>query len=70
MSVITLVVLQEARPVFIMSCENHGRLNGRKDVGGIAGQMEPSSQMQYEEDTMEKAVQGISEAARPCNEAR
>lgn len=39
---------------FIMSCENHGRLNGRKDVGGIAGQMEPSSQMQYEEDTMEK----------------
>lgn len=39
---------------FIMNCENHGRLNGRKDVGGIAGQMEPSSQMQYEEDTMEK----------------
>lgn len=39
---------------FIMSCENHGRLNGRKDVGGIAGQMEPSSRMEYEEDTMEK----------------
>lgn len=39
---------------FIMGCENHGRLNGRKDVGGIAGQMEPSSQMEYEEDTMEK----------------
>lgn len=39
---------------FIMGCENHGRLNGRKDVGGIAGQMEPSSQMQYEEDTLEK----------------
>ncbi len=39
---------------FIMSCENHGRLNGRKDVGGIAGQMEPSSRMEYEEDTLEK----------------
>lgn len=39
---------------FIMSCENHGRLNGRKDVGGIAGQMEPSSQLEYEEDTLEK----------------
>ena len=39
---------------FIMNCENHGQLNGRKDVGGIAGQMEPSSQMEYEEDMMEK----------------
>lgn len=26
---------------FISACENSGTLNGRKDVGGIAGQMEP-----------------------------
>ncbi len=39
---------------YIEGCANHGLLNGRKDVGGIAGQMEPSSQMEYLEDTMEK----------------
>lgn len=25
----------------IMNCSNYGQLNGRKDIGGIAGQMEP-----------------------------
>lgn len=25
----------------IMNCKNYGHLNGRKDIGGIAGQMEP-----------------------------
>lgn len=39
---------------YIEGCINYGTLNGRKDVGGIAGQMEPSSEMEYSQDTMEK----------------
>lgn len=39
---------------YIEGCINYGLLNGRKDVGGIAGQMEPSSEMEYEEDTLQK----------------
>lgn len=39
---------------YIEGCINYGLLNGRKDVGGIAGQMEPSSELEYSEDTLAK----------------
>ncbi|MDY2700584.1 MAG: PT domain-containing protein [Lachnospiraceae bacterium] len=39
---------------YIEGCINYGLLNGRKDVGGIVGQMEPSSEMEYAEDTLKK----------------
>ncbi len=39
---------------YIEGCVNYGLLNGRKDVGGIAGQMEPSSQLIFSEDTLQK----------------
>lgn len=39
---------------YIEGCINYGVLHGRKDVGGIAGQMEPSSEMLYNEDTLDK----------------
>ena len=39
---------------YIEGCVNYGVLNGRKDVGGIAGQMEPSSEIEYLEDTLDK----------------
>lgn len=39
---------------YIEGCINYGILNGRKDVGGIAGQMEPSSRLQFDEDTLKK----------------
>lgn len=39
---------------YIEGCINYGLLNGRKDIGGIAGQMEPSSQLQFDEDTLKK----------------
>ncbi len=32
---------------YIEGCINYGLLNGRKDVGGIAGQMEPSSELEF-----------------------
>ncbi len=38
---------------FIQSCENRGAVSGRKEVGGIAGQMEPWTVIQYETDTLQ-----------------
>lgn len=37
---------------YIEGCINYGVLNGRKDVGGIAGQMEPSSELEFSEDIL------------------
>lgn len=39
---------------YIEGCVNSGHLYGRKDIGGIAGQMEPSSKLEYLEDTLQK----------------
>lgn len=39
---------------YIEGCVNTGHLYGRKDIGGIAGQMEPSSELEYLEDTLQK----------------
>lgn len=38
---------------FITECENYGAVSGRKDVGGIAGQMEPAVLLQYDTDTFQ-----------------
>lgn len=37
----------------VLNCENLGDISGRKEVGGIAGQMEPSSVMKFEEDALQ-----------------
>ena len=38
---------------YIAECENHGNVQGRKEVGGIVGQMEPVSLIEYTEDTLQ-----------------
>ena len=38
----------------IQSCKNYGEINGRKDIGGIAGQAEPYILLQYSEDALVK----------------
>lgn len=38
---------------YIVDCENHGDVQGRKEVGGIVGQMEPASLIEYSEDTLQ-----------------
>ena len=35
-------------------CVNRGSIQGRKDVGGVAGQMEPYIMLQFEEDSLQK----------------
>lgn len=39
---------------YIQNCTNSGHVYGRKDVAGIAGQMEPFLQVEYLEDTIGK----------------
>ena len=38
----------------IMNCSNYGQLNGRKDIGGIAGQMEPYLVVNINPDNMDE----------------
>jgi len=38
---------------YITHCENHGSISGRKEVGGISGQVEPISQMEFSMDTLQ-----------------
>ena len=38
---------------YIVDCVNYGKIDGRKEVGGIAGQMEPVTNITYSEDTLQ-----------------
>ena len=38
---------------YLSECENAGAVSGRKDVGGIAGHMEPAIALRYETDTLQ-----------------
>lgn len=38
---------------YITGCANYGNIQGRKEVGGIAGQMEPVALIEYTEDTLQ-----------------
>ena len=39
---------------YIVDCENHATILGRKEVGGIVGQIEPNMLLVYEEDGLQK----------------
>lgn len=38
---------------YVADCENWGNIRGRKEVGGIIGQMEPSTVIEYTTDTLQ-----------------
>lgn len=38
---------------YIVNCENSGQVHGRKEVGGIVGQLEPAARLDYSEDTLQ-----------------
>lgn len=44
----------------VVGCENHAEILGRKDVGGIVGQFEPSTTLAYGEDPMQKLDDELS----------
>lgn len=51
---------------YILDCENRGEVLGRKEVGGIVGQMEPTALIEYDEDALQilqgqlKTMSGIA----------
>lgn len=38
---------------YIADCENYGQVHGRKEVGGIVGQMEPATRIEFSIDTLQ-----------------
>ena len=38
---------------YIVGCENFGKISGRKEVGGIVGQLEPITYLEYNKDTLQ-----------------
>lgn len=54
---------------YLDGCRNIGTINGRKDVGGIAGQLEPQVTLRYNEDLLDKlwteldTLQGLTNQA-------
>lgn len=38
---------------YISGCSNYGDIQGRKEVGGVVGQMEPITMLEYTEDTLQ-----------------
>ena len=53
----------------ISGCVNQGTLNGRKDVGGIAGQMEPYLILNIDENTIDKITEQLNEMNATVNSA-
>lgn len=54
---------------FITGCENSGAVYGRKDVGGICGQMEPYVEMQLSESTLSKLQAQLNELSTLVDKA-
>lgn len=54
---------------YIVDCKNHGAIQGRKEVGGIVGQMEPSSVITYSQDTFQILDGQLAELSGLLNRA-
>ena len=48
---------------YIKNCENKGQVLGRKEVGGIVGQMEPVANLEFNADTLQILEGQLSSAA-------
>ena len=44
---------------YIVKCENYGKIYGRKEVGGIVGQMEPAAMVEFTEDALQSLQQQL-----------
>ena len=53
----------------IATCDNYGTVYGRKETGGIAGQMEPSAVMEFEEDVLQILSRQLDGMGKIVNQA-
>ena len=54
---------------YIYKCENLARVYGRKEVGGIVGQMEPTTFVEYAEDTLQILQGQLNTLGKLANQA-
>ncbi len=54
---------------YLAQSTNYGAICGRKEVGGIVGQMEPVSQIEYSADTLQILQQQLSDTAALADQA-
>lgn len=54
---------------YIADSTNYGTIYGRKEVGGIVGQMEPVSRIEYSADTLQILQQQLSDTAALADQA-
>lgn len=54
---------------YIDSCQNSGSICGRKEVGGIVGQMEPVSKMKFSDDTLKILQKQLDDMAAITQQA-
>lgn len=52
---------------YITGCQNYGTINGRKDIGGIAGQTEPYVLLEYTGDVIDDIRRTITEIRKTVN---
>ena len=52
---------------YIVDCENSGEIHGRKEVGGIVGQMEPVARVNYDRDTLQILKEQVDEMSAVAN---
>lgn len=54
---------------YITDCENYGNILGRKEVGGIVGQLEPAARIEYEADAVQILEQQLAAMSSTVNHA-
>lgn len=53
----------------MLGCENYSTIQGRKDVGGIAGQAEPYTELRYEKSTLQRLGEELDQLSSLMNKA-
>lgn len=54
---------------YIASCKNYGTIQGRKEIAGIAGQLEPVMEVSFEEDTLQILRRQLNHTSNLANRA-
>lgn len=54
---------------YISDCKNTGNISGRKEVGGIAGQIEPTTLIEFSEDTVQILQEQFNAVEHLANQA-
>ena len=54
---------------YIASCKNYGTIQGRKEIAGIAGQLEPVMEVSFQEDTLQILRRQLNHTSNLANRA-